>query len=468
MERDAGSGSRHSVHNAVVYDMRTSSLGFMRAGMLLAFFSFCAKATGLLRDRILASSFGAGDTLDIYYAAFRFPDLLFNLIVLGGIASAFIPVFVSYFEKHENAAWRLARTFGTWAVTLTALGAIALGLGAETVARIVGPGFDTAGQARLASVIALMAWSPVLFAIGTIAGAVLQARERFFAYAIAPVLYNGGIIIGALYLAPHEMRFGGDPVTGLVYGVLLGALLHALTQWIAARRAGFRWSPSWSLRGTGVFAVVRLMIPRTLALGAQQIGTTITTMAASLLPAGGVTILALASNVHFVPVSLIAIAGATAAFPQLSRTVARSAWPEFRLLVSKASLRISGLLLLAAGAGIFFAEPIARIAFGAGTPTGPDLVLLSTAISVFMIGVVPQGLIHVVARAFYALQDTRTPLVAALCGIITTGGIITSVYVQGALSLMVLAVATVAGSSVQALVLTIVLQMRLSRIADSR
>ncbi|MEK7515051.1 MAG: murein biosynthesis integral membrane protein MurJ [Patescibacteria group bacterium] len=448
--------------------MRTSSLGFMRAGMLLAFFSFFAKATGLLRDRILASSFGAGDTLDIYYAAFRFPDLLFNLIVLGGIASAFIPIFVSYFEKQEEKAWKLARVFGTWAVTLTILGAVALGLGADTVARFVGPGFDTFGQERLALAITFMAWSPVLFAIGTIAGAVLQARERFFAYAVAPVLYNGGIIIGALYLAPHEMRSGGDPVLGLVYGVLLGASLHALTQWVAARRAGFRWLPSWAVRGTGVLSVVRLMIPRTLALGAQQIGTTITTMAASLLPAGGVTVLALASNVHFVPVSLIAIAGATAAFPQLSRTAARSAWPEFRMLITQASLRISGLLLLAAGAGVYFAEPIARIAFGAGTATGPDLVLLSTAISVFMIGVVPQGLIHVVARGFYALQDTRTPLVAALCGIITTGGIIAGAYTQGAFSLVALAGATVAGSVVQALVLTIILQMRLSRIADER
>lgn len=448
--------------------MRTSSLGFMRAGMLLAFFSFFAKATGLLRDRILASSFGAGDTLDIYYAAFRFPDLLFNLLVLGGVASAFIPVFVSYLEKREDTAWRLARVFGTWAVTLTALGAVVLGLGADAVSRIVGPGLDVAGQARLASAIALMAWSPVLFAIGTIAGAVLQARERFLAYAIAPVLYNGGIIIGALYLAPHEMRFGGDPVTGLVYGVLLGALLHACTQWIAARRAGFHWAPSWALRGTGLFTVVHLMVPRTLALGAQQLSTTITTMAASLLPAGGISILALASNVHFVPVSLIAIAGATAAFPQLSRSAAQQAWPEFRRLVSKAALRISGLLLLAAGLGIFFAEPIARIAFGAGTPTGPDAALLSGAIALFMIGVVPQGLIHIVARAFYALHDTRTPLYAALCGIIATGSIIGAAYVQGVISLSALIVATVAGSVVQALVLTIVLQMRLSRIADRR
>ncbi len=165
-----------------------------RASGLLALFSFIADLAGLLRDRILAAHFGASHALDVYYSAFKIPDLIFNLLVLGALSSAFIPVFIEHYRADQARAWRLAQNFITLAFSAVAVAAALIFLFANPLARLVAPGFTGADRVLLVQLMRLMLLSPVLFAISAVLGSILQSLERFLAYAIAPILYNTGII----------------------------------------------------------------------------------------------------------------------------------------------------------------------------------------------------------------------------------------------------------------------------------
>ena len=295
------------------------------AAALVALSSLASRLLGVVRDRILAGEFGAGTTLDIYYAAFRIPDLVYNLIVLGALSAGFIPIFTSLIkdykcvkakdcngQENNNEAWSLANNilnillFGL--VVLSLIGIIF----APALTRLIAPGFSADEQALTAALTRVMFMSPLFLGISGIIGGILQSFKRFLVYSLAPVLYNIGIIIGAIYFVPI---WG---IYGLAWGVILGAFLHMAIQLPTVYQLGFRYSLRINWRDADTWKMGRMMVPRTLSLAVSQINLVVITVLASNLSAGSLTVFNLANNLQSFPIGIFGVSFAIAAFPSLA------------------------------------------------------------------------------------------------------------------------------------------------------
>ncbi|HVZ11029.1 MAG TPA: murein biosynthesis integral membrane protein MurJ [Candidatus Paceibacterota bacterium] len=391
----------------------------LKVSVILGGFSFAADVVALFRDRILASNFGATRMLDIYYSAFKIPDLVFNLLVLGAVSSAFIPVFVAKRRENEADAWGIARNFTTAVFILVVLAAGIMFILAGPLMRLVAPGFIGADHDLAVSLTRWMLLSPILFSISTIFGSVLQSLERFWAYAIAPVLYNAGIIVGALWIAPRTAARGYFPVYGLAIGVILGAALHLALQAAAAHRAGFRYRPSLNLANVELRRIFKLMVPRTIGLGAYSLDSAIVNSFASTLAAGSITVLNVANNLQFVPIAVVGVSVATAVFPKLSHHASGQELAEFRRKLAGAVRNTAAVVIPVSIAGYFLAQWGINLFFGTGLFEGLSAARTAAVLQIFLWGVPAQSLIPIFSRAFYALQNTLTPVVISVCAIVT-------------------------------------------------
>ncbi len=387
------------------------------ASLTLAVFSFMADIVGLLRDRILASHFGASRTLDIYYSAFKVPDFIFNLLILGAISSAFIPVFIEQYRNDPSNAWRLSQKFFTFAFSAVLVTCAVIFVFMGHLAPIIAPGITGEDQRILVGLTRLMLLSPIIFSISTIIGSILQSLERFLTYAIAPVLYNLGIVVGALYLAPFAVANGLPAVFGLGFGVLLGALLHLLVQLPAVLRSGFRFRLVFDFADTNLRKILKLMVPRTIGLAAFNIDSIVATAIASTMPAGSIAIFTLANNLQFVPIAVVGVSVAIAVFPRLSTHVSGQEFTEFKQKLNT-SLRLTAVLVTIVAVSVFvFRHLIINTLFGVGLFRGASAETTATVLGIFMFGVTAQSLIPILSRAFYAFQNTLTPVLISLVSI---------------------------------------------------
>ncbi len=394
-----------------------------QASAMLALFAFLAKLTGLARDRILASLFGASTQLDVYYSAFRLPDLIFNIFILGAVSSAFIPVFLEYYRNDTERAWRVTQNFINVSLAAVVLMCAVFFVFAEPLSVLVAPGFSGQDRATLIQLLRIMLLSPVIFAVSTTLGSILQALERFISYAIAPILYNVGIIAGAVYLVPLAAARGFPAVLGLGLGVLAGALLHALIQLPSAIRVGFRFKWFFSLGDEALRKIVTLMIPRTIGTAAYSVQSIITNALASTLAVGSITVFNLADSLQFVPISVLGISAATAIFPRLTWHAAGGERAEFREKLRQALGYTAGFVALVT-LGMFLArESIVRLLFQTGAFRGADAQLTASVLGIFLIGVIAQSLIPIMSRAFFALQNTKIPMFVSLIAILLNIGL---------------------------------------------
>jgi len=380
-----------------------------QASLLLAFFSILGKVIGLWRDRILAAQFGASANLDIYYSAFRIPDLIFNLFILGATSSAIVPIFIEYYQSDKERAWKTAQNFLNVAFFAIAAASVVIFLFASPLSLLIAPGFSAEDRALLVPLMRLMLLSPLIFGISTIIGSILQSLERFAAFALAPILYNVGIIIGATYFVPYLSARGQEGVFGLGLGVVLGALLHLAVQLPVALRAGFRFGTAFNLRDQSLKRMLGLMLPRTLALGANNVGLTVVTAIASTIGVGSITILNLATNLQYVPVSVIGISLATAVFPRLSSHASANEMADFRQKLNQSFFSTFWMVGFAAVIIFIFRNQIVGTLFRVGAFESDDQALTASVLGIFMFSIVAQSLMHIMTRAFYALQNTKTP-----------------------------------------------------------
>ena len=233
------------------------------AALVISIAGILSRLLGLFRDRVLASQFGAGDTLDIYYAAFRIPDLVYSLLVVGALSAAFIPVFTGLVaKKDEEAAWKLSSGILTLGVIVLAVASLLLAIFAPYVMRIITPGFSEDKMAEIVVFTRIMFLSPLFLGISAVFGGMLVSFKKFLVYSLAPIMYNIGIIIGAVFFVNI---FG--PI-GLAYGVVLGAFLHMLIQYPAVKLSGFNYviRLKKAVFDKNVQRVVRLMIPRSMGM----------------------------------------------------------------------------------------------------------------------------------------------------------------------------------------------------------
>ena len=271
---------------------------------------------GLVRDRVLTHLFGAGHTLDVYYAAFRIPDFIYNLLIVGALAAGFIPVFTALYEKDKERAWEVTRSI------ITILGLSILGICgilwflAPFIMPYLVPGFSLEKMNQTTILTRVLLLSPIILGLSGIAGSVLQSVKAFFFYSLSPILYNIGIILGAIFFVP---MLG---IAGLAWGVILGASLHLLIQLPLLFQLGFRYRPRLKLNDRPVRQILLAMIPRTLGLATTQINLVVVTILASTLPIGSITVFNLANNLQSFPIGLVGISFAIAAFPTLSSLAA--------------------------------------------------------------------------------------------------------------------------------------------------
>lgn len=382
------------------------------AAFIIALAGVASRVLGFVRDRLLASSFGAGDVLDAYYAAFRLPDLVYGLLVLGALSAAFIPVFTGLMAHGEKAkAWRLVQGALQWLTVILGGAAVVGILFANQLAGWIAPGFSPEKQTLVAQLTRIMLFSPVFLSISAVVGGVLVSCKQFLTYSFAPVFYNLGIIFGILVLYPVL-----GPA-GLAVGVVIGSLLHALVQFPAFWRSGYHLSflPFRAiLQDPALRQVVRLMIPRSLAMAVNQFGLVIVTVFSSTLASGSLAAFTLAINIQSVPLGLFGIAFALASFPVLSTLAAKQDHEEFFTVLVRTTQRILYFVLPLSFLFIIFRAEIVRIVLGTGAFNWEDTIVTFTVLGWLSISLFAQSLILLFVRAFFALQDTKTPLFAAL------------------------------------------------------
>ncbi len=378
--------------------------GVAAAAFVIGAASLASRLVGLLRDRILAATFGAGDVLDAYYAAFRIPDFLYNLVILGALSAAFIPIFTEYLEtRTKEEMWRLAGRVLSVISVVMGVACLVLFLFAPAIVPLTVPGFSGEKLQATIALSRIMLFSTFFLALSAVMGGVLQSMRRFFAFSLAPVLYNIGIIFGAVVLVP----FLG--IIGLGVGVVIGALFHFTVQYFVAKGLGMRFWHAPTFRDSGVRRMLALMAPRTAGLAVAQVNLIVILAFASSLSKGSVTVLNFAMNLQYVPIGLFAISFAVAAFPKLSRHASSNDAPAFRQALHDATRMILFLILPSAALLIVLRAQIVRILLGAGAFDWDATIRTADALAIFAFSLLPQALYPLYARAFYALQETWRP-----------------------------------------------------------
>ena len=368
-----------------------------------------SRLSGLLRDVTIGGTFGTGPELDAYYAAFRLPDLLFQLLTGAALISAFIPTFSSYLSQgEEQEAWRMASSVITLLAIATAAGSLLAALFAPALMPLISPGFSPAQLDLVVNLTRIMLLSPVLFTVSTILAGVLNARGHFALPSVAPALYNTAILCGALFLsAPLG-------VYGLAIGVAAGSALHLVIQLPAILRLRFPYRIAFEWSHPGVREVVRLMGPRIAGLAAVQANFLVSTAIASTLSPGSLSALNLAWPLMMLPLGIGAVTVASAAFPPLAEAAASQDRQSFHDTFETA-LRVILYLTLPATAGlIFLSGPLVALIYQRGGFDEASSAAVAIALIYYALGLPAHGVLEIATRAFYARKDTRTPVVVGL------------------------------------------------------
>jgi putative peptidoglycan lipid II flippase len=397
----------------------TAKAQIARAASLVMALFIVSRALGLLREMVISHRFGTGGDLDAYLAAFRLPDILFQIVAGGALASAFIPTFAAYLASdNDRQAWHLASAVINLVLLLTTSLAAVAALAAPWLVRtVVAPGFEAGRQVLTAQLMRWMLLTPSIFGVSGVVMGILNARQHFLLPALAPIVYNLGIIAGALLLAPSL------GVRGLALGVVAGAVGHLLVQVPGLVRHGLRYTPTLGLRDAGVHEVGRLMVPRMLGLAAVQINFLVNTILASGLMAGSLAALNYAWLLMLLPQGIFAQSVATAAFPTFSEQAARDRRPEMRGTLA-ATLRAVLYLTLPAAVGLaVLREPLVQIVFERGAFTETSTHMVAWALAFFVLGLPAHAVVEIVVRAFYAMHDTKTPVAISIAAMALNVGL---------------------------------------------
>jgi putative peptidoglycan lipid II flippase len=367
---------------------------------------------GLFKTRLLISVFfGArASLLDVYYAAFVIPDTLFQLLVVGSLSAAFIPVFTRLLTQNEDEAWRVAGISLNLTLVVFFVLSSLIFIFARPLSQLIAPGFDPDQITIMVSLLRIMLVSQIFFCISGFLTGIIQSHQRFVVPALAPIMYNLGIILGTLFLSP----FIG--IYGPAIGVVVGAVLHMTIQVPMAFRLGFRPIFSLNTNHRGVLEIIRLIPPRALTLGIDQIEQFIAVIFSSLLLPGSLTLFNVAKLLYALPTSLFGVTIGQAALPALSKLSAESDRKSFRQTLVESLLQIVYLSLPLAIMFIVLRIPIVRLIFGA--KSFPWLATLTTGklLAILCLSSSFAASSQLLVRGFYALHDTKTPLFVGLGG----------------------------------------------------
>lgn len=438
--------------------MNSHSRGIARNAVTVGAATLASRILGFLRDLIIAFALGAGPFADAFFVAFRLPNLLRRLFGEGSLTMAFVPVFTRTREEDgPEAAHAMARSMLFWLVVVLGVVTGLAMLGAEPLVALIAPGF--ADDPELLSVTAQLTricFPYIIFISGVaLCMGILNSSGRFLAPALAPCALNVVLIAAAL-----AGVWGGFSVPhALAVGVLCAGLAQWLLQQPFLRAAGFTWRGPWRAADHGVKKTARLMLPTVFGAAVYQINIVIGTMLASFLASGSISYLYYADRLVQFPLGVFGVAVSTAALPSLSALAARGEMDDFRETLS-ASMRLTLFISLPAAAGLAaLAEPIVALLFERGAFAGEAVSRTAWALVAYGAGLPAFAMVRPLVSAYYALQDTRSPVLVAVVSLVVY--VVCGVSLMGPLEHVGLALATSIASWVNAVLLLIGLRAKL-------
>ena len=421
-----------------------------KAAGVVGFYTLLSRILGLVRDMVVARFFGAGMAADAFFVAFRIPNLLRRLFAEGSLTIAFIPVFTEYLhQKSKKDAFNLARAVLTLLAMVLALVTVLGVLFAPWVVRLQAFGFGGSGPKYELTVLLTRITFPYIFLVSLVAFfmGVLNSLRHFAAPAAAPIFLNVGIIAATVIISPHL----SEPVVGLAVGVLIGGVLQILLQLPWLIQKGVSLKPCWNPGHPAVRRIGLLMLPAIYGSAIYQVNQFIGTLLASFLPQGSVSWLYYADRLMEFPLGVFAIAISTAALPSLSAQAAAKDLTEFRETLSH-SVRLTFFITIPAMAGLMaLGQPVIQIFFQRGAFDSLSTVMTTKALFCYAVGLWAFSANRVLVSAFYAFQDTRTPVKIATVTLFVNVGF--SLLLMGPLKHAGLALATSLASSMQFFIL---------------
>jgi len=375
-----------------------------------------SRILGLLRDRLLAGFFGASRELGVFWAAVEIPDTIFYIMGSAVFSASFIPIFTRYLNRGEKEeGWEMAGATLKFSLVLFAVLALLIVIFPGPISHLVAPGFSPSDLRLMSSLVRVMTLAQFFFVLSYFATGVLHSFQRFLIPALAAVLYNLGVVLGILFLVPH---WG---IWGPAWGMVLGASLHFLVQLPLLLSLGFSFQGFVSrFFHPGVRRLIRLMIPRAIALLGNKLGLLIQIGLASLSfvvdHVSNVTVLTFARHLELLPIGLFGVSISQAALPALSGGGSEDsrARERFKEILVSSLHKIFFLTAPMAVILLVLRIPMVRLAFGAKKFSWKATILTGYTVAFFSLGVVFQAVLHLLNRAFYALEEARIPVIVSL------------------------------------------------------
>lgn len=406
-------------HFRSVVSLANRKLPIRFAAIVLASSTLVSALLGIFRDRLLNSyyldTYPTG--IDAYTAAFTIPDFLFFLLTSGALAVSFIPVFNQRLSSgNKKSAWELSSSLLNLMAIMTLVASVLIMIFAEPLVRyIVGPGLDESGTILAINMMRVIAINPFLFSISTILSSIQQALGRFVFYALAPALYNVGILVGIVWFTGGINLFGWQifegGIMGVALGVVFGAILQVIVSLIGLFGLGFDYEFKINWKNQGFRSVLKLLPARSLDQGIDYANTLVTTNLSSRMGAGALRSYNQAYSLSQMPVSLIGVAISTAFFPQLTEELGEGKEAKYRQTFRTALGTIIWIALPVAVVAFFTRGYVVSFIKNGGDP------LISSILATLIISIVANSIFHIAARGFYAYQDTKTPFYVSIIAV---------------------------------------------------
>ncbi len=381
--------------------------GLHEAAYLLAFFALLSQILALVRDKLLAYSFGAGTVLDIYYSAFRIPDLIFVSIASLVSASVLVPFLIDKFDNDKDKGQRFVDSvFSAFFLLIIVVSAVTYFF-IPWLIKLFLPGFvESAFLPELITATRILLLSPIFLGVSNFLSSITQMHKRFLVYALSPIIYNVGIIIGIVFLYPI---FG---LNGMIIGVVLGAFLHMLIQIPFILDKGILPHLKFSIDWRSIRNVMLISLPRTITLSSNQLASFFLIALASLMSGGSISVFNLAFNLQSVPLTIVGVSYSSAVFPTLSRFFVEKNRNDFLKQMIDSSRHIVFWSIPITILFIVLRAQIVRTIYGAGQFDWSDTRMTAATLAIFTISVIGQSLVLLFVRAYYAEGRTRKPLIA--------------------------------------------------------
>lgn len=390
------------------FSLNRETMKISGPALILAVSTFLSALLGLLRDRLLAHTFGASRVLDIYTASFRIPDLVYNFLIAGGVAVAFLPVFAEYFSQDKDRAWKATNYILNTFFLLLILFAVILFFFTPYLANLILPGFSAQEKSQAIALSRLLLLSPILMGLANIFASIIQYFRKFLVFGLAPLFYNSGIIFGILFLAP---KFG---IFGVGAGVVIGALCYFLSQFAWAVFCGFSWQPILDFKDESLAKIFKLMILRVVSVVSSQASLLVMTAIASTIGLGAIAVFYFANNLQSFAAGLVGVSFATAVFPLLAQAASENNQERFYRNFYSSFWQILWISLAGSVLLFVFRDLAVKILLGGGRFTIEAAKLTAAAIGLFSFSIFAQAENPLLLRAFFSLKEVKKPALVSV------------------------------------------------------